>query len=516
MSYPASRIVLTTRRRRLALVCAALGLGATPAIAQQREFAVVPSVRLTETVTDNARLGQSSSGTEWITQLNPSVRVDAKSARIDGQMTLGMNSAMYANGTQPNTNQLLLNGNGKLTAWENHGFIDLFGSISRQPTYAFQPQGTGGVTGTSNLSEVKLFTVSPYLKGRFGSTGTVEARYSMSDMESNSTAVSRNLTDTWSLTASDPYALGRLGWDFNYRDSHTESTNRRDIDHTSARFGGTFAVDPQLMLRVIGGSETSNYTSADTTTKTIYGGGGDWRISPFTTFKGTVEHRFFGTGYDLSFEHRGPQLAVQASYSRDVSSLGQSLQGATSQFDRLMAHPALVASFPNPSVRAAFITQNYATLLSMFPGTTDLTNGFYLDRRLQLSVTFIGARNSLTFTGFRTERTPLTESSFSLSPTTSTTSNYTTIGGTATAQHKLTPITSANLSLTAMRSETGQATVSGTATGPVSARSRMITAGLTTNFTPKTTGSLSIRNSHGSGSTSYTENALYGTVLYQF
>lgn len=523
MTTPASRAMPATPVRRLAILCAALGAVATPVMAQEqvsalRQYSFVPSVRLTETITDNARLTSSSQAqSEWITQVYPSLRFDANSAKVKGNLNIGVNSTLYGNGTQNDTNQFLMNGSGTINAWENRAFVDLVASVSRQPTYAFRPVGGDSALGSNNWSEVRYFSASPYLKQRFAGTGTAEVRYTFNDSDSSSTVVSRMQTSQWTLNASDPYALGTMGWGLALSESHTERSRSRNIDVRSARFSGTYAIDPQISIRAIGGTETNNYQSATDVTNSIYGGGADWKPTERTKVAGTVEHRFFGTGYNLSADHRGSQLAFQGSYSKDVSSAGQAVLGGMTLYDSLFAqamlNPVYVAAFPNPADRAVALK---AIIDARFPGATGQlvpSNGFYLDRRAQVSVTYFGTRNSVTLTGFRSDRTTLTESEFALTPELTTSSSVRTAGLTISGQHKLTPITSANLTLTTLRSHTAYTTTSSSA---LDSRSRMITAGLMTNLAPRTTASVNVRNSNGSGTTSYTENALFGTILFQF
>lgn len=523
MTTPATRAMPATPVRRLALLCAALGAVAAPVMAQEqasapRQFAFVPSVRLTETITDNARLTSSSQAqSEWITQVYPSLRFDANSARIKGNLNIGVNSTLYGNGTQNNTNQFLANGSGTIVAWENRAFVDLVASVSRQPTYAFRPVGSDSALGSNSWSEVRYLSASPYIKERFAGTGTIEARYTLSDSDSSSTLVSRMLTNQWTVNASDPRALGSLGWGLSLSDSHTERSNSRNIDVRSLRFSATYAIDPQFTLRAIGGTETNNYQSTSDTSNSIYGGGVDWKPTERTKVSGTIEHRFFGTGYNVTADHRGTQLAFQGAYSKDVSSAGQTILGGMTLYDslfsRFMVSPSMVGLFPNAAERAVFLK---ALIDTSFPGANGQfvpTNGFYLDRRLQMGVTYFGARNSISLIGFRSDRATLTESEFALTEDLRTSGNVRTTGLTLSGQHRLTPITSANMSLSTLRSHTAYTT---TSSSSLDSRSRIITVGLATNLAPRTTASVNVRNSNGSGATSYTENALFGSILIQF
>lgn len=523
MTTSATRAMPATPMCRLALLCAALGAAAAPVTAQEqgsapRQFSFVPSVRLTETITDNARLASSSQAqSEWITQVYPSLRLDANSARMKGNLNIGVNSTFYGNGTRNNTNQFLANGSGTIVAWENRAFVDLLASVSRQPIYAFRPVGADSTLGSNNWSEVRYLTASPYIKERFAGTGTVEARYTLSESDSSSTVARRMVTNQWTLNASDPRALGALGWGLSFSDSHTERSNSRDVEVRSVRFSATYAIDPQLTLRAIGGTESNNYQSASDTSNPIYGGGVDWNPTVRTKVSGTVEHRFFGTGYNINADHRDAQLAFQGAYSKGVRNPGQSILSSMTLYDSLfasfMASPSMIGLFPNAAERAVFLK---ALIDTSFPGAHGQyvpSNGFYIDRRLQIGGTYFGARNSISLMGFRSDRAPLTESEFALTEDLRTSSNIRTVGLTLLGQHRLTPITSANMSISTLRSHTGYTS---TSSSSLDSRSRIITLGLATNLAPRTTASVKLRNSNGSGATSYTENALIGSILIQF
>lgn len=507
---------LKTSPLRVVVALAVLGLGSAPALAQQRAFVVAPSVRVTETITDNVNLNRSggnSSGSEWITQINPMLRLESHAARVDGMLNIGFLAANYANGKKPDTTQTMLNGSGKVVLWENRVFLDMTGSISRQPTYSFGPRPADSVTGTSNLSEIKLFTISPYVVQRFAGTGTVEGRFTLTESDSNQLTVARNQTNIWSLNAADPYAMGNLGWRFEYLDRHTEITNRRDMDITSMRFSGTYAVSPQLNIRLISGTESNNYSSIDKRSTSIYGFGADWKPSPFTKVSGSFEDRFFGAGYSLRAEHQDGRMAFQGTMSRDAMSMAQSMLGAYTWLD-------LVKFYCNSkpaSERAACLASNpYPNANDAIVGLQSVvSNGYYLERRIQMGATLHGLRSSLGIIAFRSDRDTLTENNFVVNSDTVSTSTYKTVGVGLTASHKLTPITSANASVTTSQGRTNGVNAVGVVNN-TSARTNTITAGVTTSFAPKTTGLFNVRSNRGSGVTSYSENALMGSVIFQF
>jgi uncharacterized protein (PEP-CTERM system associated) len=136
----------------------------------------------------------------------------------------------------------------------------------------------------------------------------------------------------------------------------------------------------------------------------------------------------------------------------------------------------------------------------------------FLDRRLRFGVSITGDRNSLLLSGYRSERNSLTDQSFSLGGDFQQTDRLTETGGSAIVSHRLTPITSATFGLTMLRSHRDSTSTSAI----TSNRSRIFTAALTTKFTPLASGTLSVRNNRGESTTSFTENAVIGSVSLRF
>jgi len=506
------------RPRHLALLCASLGLVATPTFAQQQTVKLESSLRVTETLTDNAGLGQGGAGkTDWITQINPALRLMAKGSRVNGNLSVGVSSAFYANDSAPQSNHLMLGGTGQVNLVDNRAYVDVFGSISRQAASAFGPRGADTVTGTSNQAEVRTFGVSPYLRGRLGSTGSLELRYALTQTESDSSVLSKTQSETWTLNASDSRASALLGWGLNIRDSRTEGADRGAVNQRSGRLTGFVNLDPQFILRLIGGAESNNFGSStnlggsNTQNTTIYGVGADWKPTPRTTVSGTVEDRFFGTGYMLNASHQTGRAAFTGSLTKNVSSTNQTMLGAVSLYDLLMLQYSV--KYPDINERSAVVRQlietNAAGQGGVIVGAQSvLANGFFLDRRFQLGMTISGVRNTVSLIAFTSERETLTER-VALTGNAAAGQNVKTTGGTVTISHSLSPLTSANAAYSSILSQSSDRSFA-------ASRTNIVSAGLSTRFSPKTSGSFSIRSNKGSGSFSYSENAVVGAVAIQF
>lgn len=488
----------------------------TPVLAQAQTPIFQTAVNVSETITDNVQLrnGSDAKG-DWITMISPSVTARSNGGRIRGNLQAAFNASLYGSDSELSRGFLTLRGDGKLTAWENLAFVDLQTSVTQEALSSLGVQSGDSLTGRTNQTSVRNIVVSPYVVGRFASSGKAELRYSLADTDTSSSTMQKMQSHTISANISDPNAFGKAGWSVALADSIIQYSDRRDLNNSSIRGSALFQFNPQLQMRLIAGSESNNFRTVDDKRSTITGIGLDWVASPQTKFSGLWEDRFFGPGYLMTASHQSGRYVVSARYSKDASNTSQSLN-TVSQFDTyglLMAMTA--ARFPDFAERDAFVRSYIAERgLPGRLGTSQavLSSGVFLDRRINLDMMVTSPRNTLQFTVYRSERSSLTSQDFALGPDFTSNTHIKDISGTVSLTHLLTPITSANIGFTLMRSQQEGSSTS----ADLSNRTRRITAGVMTQFTPKTNGSLLIRNSEGKGVTSYTENAVIGSVSIRF
>ena len=491
---------------------------ASPAFAQTSAQAPVfqTSVNVSETITDNVQLRDSANAkSEWITTVSPSVVARSNGGRLKGNLQAAFNASLYGRDSDLSRGYLTLRGDGKLTAWENLAFVDMQASVTQEALSSLGVQSGDSLTGRSNQTSVRNIMISPYVTGRFASTGKAELRYSLTDTDTSSSTFQKMQSHSISANISDPNAFGKAGWSVAVADNTIQYSNRRDLNSSSIRGSALFQFNPQLQMRLIAGSESNNFRSVEDKRSTITGVGLDWVASPHTKFSGLWEDRFFGPGYQASVNHQSGRYILTARYSKDASSTSQSLN-TLSQFDTyglLMSMTA--ARFPDLAERDAYVRAYIADRgLPSRLGVSQavLSSGVFLDRRLNLEVMYVTPRNTVQFSAYRSERSTLSSQEFALGPDFSSNTRIQDTSGTLSLTHLLTPITSANVGLTLIRSQQEN---SSTAVD-LSNRTRRISAALMTQFTPKTNGSIQVRNSEGKGVTSYTENAIVGSVSIRF
>lgn len=495
----------------------AVGTAGADTALSRSPLRVVPSVYITETVTDNVMLSRSSEArSDFITQISPSLSVSAGTGAIQGSLQAAFNGSFYGEDQSRNQGYLTMRGAGRVEAWRQHGFVDLNASVTRETLSVFAPQSADSVTGTSNVGELRNFSIAPYFVERFGETGTAEVRYQFGETSASGSTFKSSRNSALSFNLQDQAGFGNIGWSLTGSDSLMVTSGMRDLKQQSARLTGQLKATPQLQLRLIGGIEGNNIRSVDVAHSSVYGVGADWTPSPVSKLTALWEDRFFGPGFQLSAEHRGPLHVAKVTYSKDVSSTNQSLSAfsAISTYDMLMS--LMQSSHPNAVERDAFVRQfmtSQGLPQNVGIAQTVLSNGLFLDRRVRLEMSLLGVRNTLFFSAFHSDRSSFSEQSFSvLGGDFQNASRIKENSASVMFSHKLTQITSANASLTVSRSTRD---ASDAALDP-SMRMRRVSTDLVSRLGQRVNGSLTLRNVRGGGLTSYSENAAVASVSITF
>lgn len=491
---------------------------------QGRTWAIKPRIMLTETMTDNANVSGSTNGkqNEFITEIAPGVRIEARTARLKAYFDYALQGQFYARESENNRSQNALNTFGTFEAVDNWLFLDFNGLIAQQTISAFGTQSPSNSSVNSNSTETATYSLSPYIRGELAA-GAVEysLRYSLSTTQSDAGSVSDIDTSQWvgRLNGSTPFQ--NLRWTLDGNQQTTDYSRGRKTEAELFRAILTYSISPQFRLSVSGGQETNNYASLNQETNSTHGYGFDWNPTERTKLSAFKEKRFFGDGHNVNFTHRFPMSHVQYSDTRDVSVQPNQFSnvGRGSVYDLFyqQCYQQLTAVFPSDPAQLALAADTCAnSLLSQtgIPPNAQVVSGFTTSqatvrRNQQLSLAVFGARNSITLLVNRGESQGVLASQLD-NDAFSEASTIKQQGFGLTLSHKLSQLSSLNL--TGSRQES---TGSGN-TNPKTTTT-LYQVNVSTKLGAKTTGSLSARRSEfDSSSNPYTENALVGTLSFTY
>lgn len=489
-----------------ALVAAIVAL---PGLAAAQSLRVTPTFDTELTWTDNVD-AEPNGRDDFILELTPGISVTRSGGRMTGSLSARLRNLLYANDSDANTSFVSLNGSGTYEAIEDLLFIDASAGISRSNLSAFSGRGPGDTFSVNSNNETRTWSITPRLESdlRFGEAGRGSIRYSSRGFSSSSGGLGNQRADTWDLSLSDPGGFRFLGWGIDYSRTDLDGGGRANSVQTEQTLRGTlFAnISSQFRLRGIVGRESNDYEDGVETSSDIVGGGIDWYPTDRTAISATVEDRFFGRGYDLSFNHRMSRSVWFLSASRDTSSLARDL-GPAIVFDQgcfeLVSDPAYRPEITDPVLRELL-------LLDCLSLTLLRTNAAYVDRSVSGGFSLLGVRNTLSFSVTRSDRSNLSELSGLLPDDDFLTSDRVrTTSATVSWSHSLTGTSSLVASLTRSRSE---------ALDDATLDTRRLTGtiGLSRTLGPRTQGGLRYRYQKAEGTNAYTENAVTATVGMRF
>lgn len=158
-----------------------------PPAAGERAWVFTPAIDISETYDSAAPTGRGY-GTDFITNIAPSLTVTGASRRLTGSLNYSPNLRLQAlHGGQSGISHNL-NAIATATVVPDLLFVDLRGYAAVQPVLGgFVATGGGG---RQNEVQTSSFSVSPYLQHRFGDTGTLVVGYTAA-MNSASTVAGK-------------------------------------------------------------------------------------------------------------------------------------------------------------------------------------------------------------------------------------------------------------------------------------------------------------------------------------
>lgn len=484
------------------------------------DWKVTPSLSLKETYTDNVRLATpGNEQSDFITQINPGISVSGTGSHLkfDGRYT--MQNIFYANDSGPTSINHQLSANGNVELLDDLFFVDGRASISQQNISAFGPQTTDNTNITGNVTNVTTYSISPYLRHRFKNFASGEARYTHDSVSTGANGLSDSQSDRILLGLTSGTDFGRLGWGLNYNKQQLDSTNGQTVDLETYSGNLRYRVTPQFGLTATGGEEKNSYQSLTGKSGGSYWTGGfAWNPSQRTSISANAGQRFYGNTYSLNANHRSRRTFWSVSYSEDITTTrDQFLIPATIDTAEFLVNSHLFDLIPEADrllAAEAFIRAN-GLPNALANSVNYFSNRFFLQKRLQASVSVTGRRNTVILSFFDTSReaqTSQTQDSLLLGPSSlSLNDNTNSAGVNALWSLRVSPQTSANLSAGFTRT-----------TSDATNRQddyKTLRASLSKQFQPKLNGMIELRrieSESNQANSGYSENAITASVNMTF
>jgi len=488
------------------------------AVAAANDWKLSSGISLAERYSDNARLqAPGLEQAEWITEISPRIAAQRNGARLKVNVDYSLQGLLYADG--PDNSKLRQNLNGRANAelLEEWFFLDASARLSHEPTSLANGAGLGDAVGINNTTSVGSYSVSPYLKHRFGSLATVEARIAHDGVFIGNSQFTDTNTNRYQLSAASGPGFYPLSWNGNYAktDNNNSQSGVGNTGSETAALNARYRLSPKFGLVAQAGKEKNNFNGASSSLRdySYYGLGAFYepgrRFSvdveyntsnsggflsgnvtlnptPRTNIRAASSHRAYGRSYTLDLTHRARHSNWSLRYQDELTTSQQQFVNFTGYLC-----PAGVQA-PD------------ASCVPVFAQTP--SNETYLSKNLMGSVDYTLRRNAWTLSLYSNQR------------------DYQTGGGGSDttrglqASWSLRPAVRTTFSLTAGVSK-AESSVTSSSITPRNDDLWNIGLVATRRFRPKVTGSLEVRHQARNSKLAtgdYRENSVAATINMSF
>jgi uncharacterized protein (PEP-CTERM system associated) len=395
-----------------------------------------------ETFTNNVNLQPNDvRRSDWVTQLTPGFNVALVGAHSSLTGSVSVPILLYARTGGENNKvepQVSLLGNAELI--EHLLYVDGLIAVNQQYLTPFGQRSGSLANSTDNRYTAQEYRLSPYVRGSAGSDYSYELRDNNIWSNGNNTVVNGSYTNELvGFFRRDPRPLG---WAVEIDRTSTKFQDQSRQLQELARLRGLYQADPQMLLSASAGYEYNDLL-IETKEDVIYGVGVRWRPSERTNLDASWEHRYFGSSYNVVFDHRTPLSVWSLVASRNVTSYPQQLGALPGGIDVAAALNQLFLSRVTDPVARQNIVSQLIQDRGLPPFLSDpvtiYTQQLQLQETLIGTIGLLGARNSVFGSIYRQRVEPVSGSGNVLPPELESLQNNTQVGGNLVWTHSLTP-----------------------------------------------------------------------------
>jgi len=487
--------------------------------AARAEWLIAPSVTVRETWTDNASLSSQKAGSQWVTELSPSLHVTNRTPRLQATLDYRLNALDYSGDRPSGADRVTQQLGAALHAnvVPDLFYIDGDYHISLQPISAFGPQTTNDYTST-NRQEVRSWRVNPVLLHQFGAFATGQLSYARDAVDGGNIGLGNSSGDSLLLSLSSGARFQKVTWGVSASSQNVDTAALPQTHSRAVNANAAWALTRQLRWTVSGGYDKYTYDAlSDKTQGASWSTGFGWTPSSRTNIEGTLGRRYYGDSYSFRLMHRSRGTVWNISYGDDVTSTRSQFLIPSTVDTAGLLNQMFMANYPDPAQRALMVAAYMAAtgLPPSLPNSVNyFSNRYVLQKQLNASVALRAARSTAVLSAFRTRRealeqgrsdsTLLGSSNFSLND------NVNQTGASASLSYRVSGHTQLSLSAGLTRAESLSL--------DLHSRSRTVALTASHQFGRKTNGTLNLRRTSGNAGlsvTPYTENAVSAQLTFQ-
>lgn len=480
----------------------------------------VPHAHVSETYTDNLTLADSNrkSG-DFISEATPGILINETGSRTKASLDYSLQGLFYKNQNRLDHAYSHLSTQGDAELIKKTLFLDAGATITQQPVSLTTAVGANNSNPTGNIINVATWSLSPYLKHRFGSMANGEIHFTHQNQSYSSGgpssagntgigALSNSTSDTTMATLNSGTAFNNLIWGLNFSDSTMRYSARSNTSLTDYTANMGYLFTPKFKMTLTEGYENNSYVYVGPKPRGAFWSTEiGWAPTSHTKLSVSIGRRYFGKTQGLTLKHVTRLTTLQATYSQDVTtSIQQQTLSPATVLDQL-----LKAQIPDPVARQQAVQSMLASLgtQAALLGQTITTNQVYLYKKFNTTLSINLPKSIIVLTAFDSRSSSLEQGNSFLQGSV----NYGTVnqqGGTASWNWQISPKLSSNLNAAFTAFDfPGQ---------NLRENSSQFQLGLTRKFAHGLTGSISYRYKAMDSNPAilnYAENSLIASMNYQ-
>lgn len=352
-----------------------------------RNFGIEGVIDARATATDRGRLDQPS-GKDLVLAVSPRLSVFSRGAQLRVNAMVGVDQVNYTKNTNDDFTQPLAALDLQSEVVQNLVYFDASGSYDRRAATPFTAQG--GELPADEEVKTGVVRLAPRLEHRSfsGWTAFVRSDNIWTDRSGTGLNIGGVYDDSYSQNTQfrldkEPQRVG-FGIEGGHESLNYDSADEDVIRIDNVRLSAGLAVTPQFTGWLLAGRERSRF-SGETENDADYGVRLRWSILERSVLAAEVRKRFFGTGYNLQWDHRHRNYGFTLSGSREPLTEPDTVQlggNVAQQFDAIYQSRGYTPAQRDALVRAALIAYGLP------PNLTDPVS--LRVNRPQLSTTYNG------------------------------------------------------------------------------------------------------------------------------
>jgi len=379
------------------------------------DWKITPTAGVSETYTDNVNLTPDATAkTEFITELIPGIAIEDNGPNLKMNAVYQLQYFDYSDKDVVGTNQFesFLQANAKATLVQELLYVNGNASINQQSISAFGPQVNNNPYSSTNHTEVKTFSLSPYLTHNFDTTAIGEIMYSHQSLNSGDALLGNSQGDSILFDLASGPAFRLVHWDLQYNRDTIESTVSSTITQDTASGNLAYTYSPDLSITATTGFDEFGYQGigGTSTRDNFWLTGFTWTPTERTSVEASGGRRYGGSDYTFSAKLHSRHSVWMINYTDAVTTSLSQFNAPSTISTAAMLTQLWSPVISNPTLLAQAVANYIAGQglpASLANSTNFLSNSFYLQKQLQASAAFNTAKSTLIFSLFDSESTSL-------------------------------------------------------------------------------------------------------------